>query len=232
MPSDDYIKTTVVREIYLEYVKTQMQSADSKILDHAKKGFFRQFRIESYKRNFRYRTKPRGYYISINRTIRSRIDKNINYNPTNPKVLCEKIFIDNKIGHGVFAKVNILKQTRVLQYEGQWVSKKIHDEREVMYAKNESPPVDVHDKRTGLVLDGNRDKFGNLFSNDENIARFLNHSRKNPNCKLVKVMDTKSDDIKLFIVTKVCISKGSELRWNYNDTENGKKYDHLGWLLQ
>ncbi|CAC5424340.1 unnamed protein product [Mytilus coruscus] len=184
MPSEDYIKTSVVRQIYLEYVKIQMQSTDSKILDHAKKGFFRQFKIEACKRNFRDRTKPRGYYISINRTIRSRIDKDTSHVPSNPKELCEKIFIDNKIGHGVFAKVNIQQETRVLEYEGQWVSKKIHNEREVMYTKNELPPVDVHDQRRGLVLDGNRNKFGNLFSNDENIARFLNHSRKNPNCKL------------------------------------------------
>ncbi|CAC5379491.1 unnamed protein product [Mytilus coruscus] len=84
-----------------------------------------------------------------------------------------------------------------------------NEDREKEYTEKNLPPVAVFDPVKTLVLDANRNKLGDLFKEEENLARYFNHSKQFPNCKLISVVHDKGQSYKkLFLVSKVDIPKG------------------------
>jgi len=104
-------------------------------------------------------------------------------------------------GRGVFAKVDIPKGERVLEYRGRKITWAQADR---WYADDESKPshtflFTLDDK---YVVDGNK---------DANSARWINHSC-NPNC------ESEIDDGRIWIESLRNIKAGEELNFDYNIT--------------
>ena len=106
-------------------------------------------------------------------------------------------------GAGGFAKTNIKKGTKIIEYIGKKITKE--EAKKVL----EENGVFVFELNKNLDIDGNV---------PENTARFINHSC-NPNC----VIDIKNNQI--WIKAKKDITKGEELSYNYGfDLEDYHKY--------
>ncbi|MFC1723918.1 SET domain-containing protein [Nanoarchaeota archaeon] len=105
-------------------------------------------------------------------------------------------------GTGVFARNDIFKGERVIEYVGEKISKEESDKRYNEWLNNKS-------KDDGTVyiftLDDNYDIDGNV---DYNTARFINHSCS-PNC------ETDNTDGHIYILAKRDIKKGEEITYNY-----------------
>jgi SET domain-containing protein len=107
-------------------------------------------------------------------------------------------------GRGVFAKKDIKKGTKIIEYVGEIVSKEEGDKRseEQLKAHKNNPEkgaVYIYDLTTKYDLDGDV---------PNNPAKFINHSCS-PNCKY------KCEGLKIWIVAKKDIKKGEELNYNY-----------------
>ncbi|MFA5259080.1 MAG: SET domain-containing protein-lysine N-methyltransferase [Candidatus Pacearchaeota archaeon] len=133
-----------------------------------------------------------------------------------PKVNTKYILIKNsKIhGKGVYAKKNIKKGTRVIEYVGEIITKEEGDKRsEEQFKKsikNKSEgSVYVYDLTKKYDLDGNF-KY--------NPARLINHSCE-PNCKY------KLEGLKIWIISIKPIKLGEELSYDYGyDLEDYKHH--------
>jgi len=105
---------------------------------------------------------------------------------------------------GVFAKKEIPKNTKVIEYIGRKITK---SESDKIYDKN----LENHkkDSRNGIVyifeLNKKYDIDGDV---SWNPAKYINHSC-NPNC------ETEIIDDKIWIVSKRKIKKGEEITYNY-----------------
>ena len=118
-------------------------------------------------------------------------------------------------GTGVFARINIPKGKKVIEYIGEKITKKESEKRSVsLIEKNQGSLTD------GAVyifeLNKKHDIDGNI---NENTARFINHSC-NPNCE--------PDIIKnrIWLLSTRKIKKGEELSYNYGfDLESYE--DHI-----
>ena len=203
-----------------------MQTESDCIEHQARSGFSRAFRRIAEVKRIRYCSSPRGYYVKIPKfsrnltNIRGQID-------LDDKVF-ERKFVDRIKGYGVFALCDIPKDYVLIEYRGQWVEKSEYHTREKYYESRKLSPVAVFDKNK--FLDANRDIDGKLFKTDENIARYFNHSRSSPNCKLIG-MET-GDEVgvkKLFLKTKCAVPKGMELVWDYGETKKDIVVDNP-WL--
>jgi uncharacterized protein len=116
-------------------------------------------------------------------------------------ILVKSSSIHNK---GVFAKINIPKGTRIIEYVGEKITKK-EAERRADIVLEESKT----NKTTGAVylfdLNKRYDIDGNVYWN---TARFINHSC-DPNCETI------NDDNRVWIEALCNIKKGEELGYNY-----------------
>ena len=202
---------------YLQYIN--LRGGKMNLLSQAQVGFRRAFKKLAIRNKIRECTNPRGYYMQVPRISRSIIDEKCKELLTEHTQVFDKLFVNKKIGYGMFAKCDIPIKYNLIGYKGQWITSSENKNREKNYAKNGIPPVFVVDPITKLVLDGNRNKDGVLFKNSENLARYFNHSKKFPNCKLI-VQDDNSRIKRLYLVTVENIPKGSEIVWNYG--ENNK----------
>ena len=116
--------------------------------------------------------------------------------------------------NGIYAKKNIKKGIKVIEYVGEIVSKKEGDKRaQEQYKKHRKNKnhgaVYVYDLTTKYDLDGNF---------KWNPARLINHSC-NPNCKYKQIK------LKIFIISIKPIKKGEEITYDYGyDLEDYK--DH------
>ena len=107
-------------------------------------------------------------------------------------------------GAGLFAKTNIPKKTKVIEYIGAKVTKKEGDRRAdqqiAKFSKN---------KKNGMVyvfeLNSRYDIDGSYMYN---TARYINHSC-DPNCE-VEIINNK-----IWIISIKDITKGQELSYNY-----------------
>ena len=107
-------------------------------------------------------------------------------------------------GTGIFAKQNIKKDTKIIEYVGELVSKKVGSIR----AKQQfNKHLKDHNAGSVYVFELNKkyDIDGNV---PYNIARFINHSC-NPNCKFKIIKDH------IWIVSIKNIKKGVEINYNY-----------------
>ena len=118
-------------------------------------------------------------------------------------------------GSGLFAKNDIKKGSKVIQYIGDKVTKKEGDkraDRQIRKAKK--------DKNNGMVyvfeLNKRYDIDGDV---NYNFAKYINHSC-NPNCEVV------GKGLKLWIKSIKDIKKGEELSYDYGFSfdENFKDY--------
>ena len=118
-------------------------------------------------------------------------------------------------GTGVFARINIPKGKKVIEYIGEKISKKESEKRSVqLIEKNQDSLTD------GAVyifeLNKKHDIDGNV---PENTARFINHSCK-PNCEPEIIKN------QIWLRSTKKIKKGEELSYNYGfDLESYE--DHI-----
>lgn len=131
-----------------------------------------------------------------------------------PKVNRDYIKIKKSRIHnnGVFAKKDIKKGAKIIEYVGEIISKEEGDKRaETQYRESKKNPqlgrTYVFELNKKFDLDGNV-KY--------NPARFINHSC-NPNAKYKQI------GLKMFIVAKKKIKKGEEITYDYGyDLEDYK----------
>lgn len=210
-PSDCISTTDKILEAYLRYISIRSGNI---YIDQAETGFRRSFRTIALNRKWRESSKPRGYYVMMPRISRKVVGTNNKEHVKNYKF--ERLFIDKNVGYGVFAPNDIAYGVCILEYKGQWICKSESEIREKYYAETNCVPVSVYDLSTKKVLDANRDEEGQLYEPNENIARYINHSKKSPNCKLVAKQDPKALK-RLYLVTISNIPKGAQLLWDYGD---------------
>ena len=130
----------------------------------------------------------------------------------NPYIKVGKSFIHSK---GVFARKNIKKGTRIVEYLGREIT---HQESELLYDKM----LENHKQNPKYAsvytfsIDDEKDLDGDVWWN---LAKYINHSC-NPNCESMMEED---DTIALYAIRD--IKKGEELSFNYGyDVESFK--DH------
>jgi len=133
--------------------------------------------------------------------------------------MTQKIWFKKKSplhGSGLFAKTNIKKGQKVIQYIGDKVTKREGDKRadkQIRKAKK--------DKNNGMVyvfeLNKRYDIDGDV---DYNFAKFINHSC-NPNCE-VDIIDNE-----IWISSIKRIKKGAELFYNYGYPFDTDFVDHI-----
>lgn len=116
-------------------------------------------------------------------------------------------------GYGVFARKDIKKGTRILEYTGERIS---HDEADERYndADSEHAHIVLFAVDDDTVIDGG------VGGSD---ARFVNHACK-PNCEAI------NDDGRIFIESIKKIKKGKELFYDYSldlDGETDEENAHL-----
>lgn len=108
-------------------------------------------------------------------------------------------------GKGVFAKKDIPKGVRVLEYVGEKVTKKESDRRADEQLELEKNDPDSIGAVYIFELSDEHDIDGNV---EWNTARLINHSC-DPNC------ETEDDDEYVWIISKRDIKKGEEITYNY-----------------
>ena len=118
-------------------------------------------------------------------------------------------------GFGLFAKTDIQRKTKVIEYVGQKVSKKEGDRRaDVHIEKNKK------NKKNGIVyifeLNSRYDIDGNF---KYNHARLINHSCE-PNCEVDIIKN------KIWIIAIKNINKGEELSYNYGYAYDSDYKEH------
>ncbi len=105
---------------------------------------------------------------------------------------------------GVFAYMDIFKDTNIIQYVGDKITKKESERRsEIIISKHkdnvEHGAVYIFELNKRYDIDGHV---------ESNTARFINHSC-NPNCEAVNI------DGEIWIVAMKDIDEGEELTYNY-----------------
>jgi len=116
------------------------------------------------------------------------------------------IFVKNSEihGKGVFAKSNISKEKRIMEYVGERISKKESQRR-----GTEQMEKATKNKKVGAVYIFDLNKKWDIDGNvPENIARFANHSC-DANC------DAYNTDNRIFYYTSRNIKKGEEILIDY-----------------
>jgi uncharacterized protein len=129
--------------------------------------------------------------------------------PNTKNIIIKKSKIHN---NGVFARKNIRKGTKVIEYVGEVVSTKEGDKR-----AEEQDKLSKKDPSFGKTyvfeLNNKFDLDGNF---KYNPARFINHSC-NPNCKY------KQEKLRIWIVARKNIKEGEEISYDYGyDLEDYK----------
>ena len=120
---------------------------------------------------------------------------------TSPYVAVKKSGIHSK---GIFAKKDILKDTRIIEYVGEKVTK-LESERRALIPLNLSRKNKTFGSVYLFEINKRHDIDGKV---DYNTARFINHSC-NPNCETHLVRG------RVWIVSIRNITKGEELCYNY-----------------
>ena len=145
----------------------------------------------------------------------------------------KKIYFKKKSkthGFGLYAVVNINKNTKVIEYVGDRVTKKEGDRRADMQALR-----GLRNKNNGKVYIFELSKRYDIDGFVRyNYARFINHSCK-PNCEVQNVKN------RLWILSKKKIKKDEELTYNYGYSYDTDYRDHkcncgslncLGYILK
>ena len=119
-------------------------------------------------------------------------------------------------GTGLFAKNNIKKGTKIIEYIGDKVTKKEGDRRSVKQIRNAKK-----NKNNGMVyvfeLNKKYDIDGSL---PYNHARLINHSCS-PNCE-VEIINNR-----IWIISTKNIKKNLELSYNYGYSYDADYVDHI-----
>ncbi len=120
---------------------------------------------------------------------------------TSEYILVKESSIHHK---GIFAKKEILKGTKVIEYVGDKITEKESDKRsERTFDENEKNPD--HGSVYLFELDKKHDLDGDV---PYNTARFINHSC-DPNC------ETEIDNGKIWIIAIRDIKEGEEINYDY-----------------
>ena len=223
--SETPIRTSDLVSSYLSYIRTRTEYRCNE--NQAKSGFNRAFKKIATVRKIDSCTSPRGYYVKLPRLLRHTTPQSENIRVISAELLIKKIFIDKGKGFGVFAQCNLPKDHILVEYKGQWIPKYEYKTREMFYESENLPPVAVFDKNK--YLDGNRDINGTLFKKEENTARFFNHSKHSPNCKLIGQIDEFGVK-RLFLQTKFSVPNGMELVWDYGERKREITLENP-WLM-
>jgi len=121
---------------------------------------------------------------------------------SNKYIIVKESEIHNK---GIFARIDIPENTRIIEYEGERISKKEGTRRvEESFEKHKKDPK--YNAGTYIFeLDDNYDVDGDVPDND---AKYINHSC-DPNCEF------RMEEDKIFIYSTKLIKKDEELHYNY-----------------
>ncbi len=125
-------------------------------------------------------------------------------------------------GKGVFAKTDIKKGTRIIEYRGEFIS---NDEADKRWPTNPDDPFHTFFFSLETAPDYTID--ANVNGNE---ARWINHHCK-PNCKTEEEVDSKGA-IHMWIDAKRDIKTGEELNYDYRLNLDGKmtKKDQKNYL--
>ncbi len=121
---------------------------------------------------------------------------------TSKYIIVKKSKIHSK---GVFAKMDIPKGTKILEYVGEKITKAESDRRQTATLEESKKNVSKGSVYI-FELDKKYDIDGDV---PYNTAKWINHSC-DPNCKIVK------KDGHIWIVAKRDIKKGEEISYNYD----------------
>jgi SET domain-containing protein len=115
---------------------------------------------------------------------------------------------------GLFALVDIPKDSEIIEYKGKIISTKIADKLDVL-----------HRKKGELWIFAMNDKFEIDASRQYNLARYINHS-STPNCisTLKRSKDGNPKHDKIIIESLRDIKAGEELSYDYMFTHADKDY--------
>jgi uncharacterized protein len=125
-------------------------------------------------------------------------------------------------GKGVFAKTNIKKGTRIIEYRGEFIT---NDEADKRWPTNPDDPFHTFffslDTATDYTIDANV---------KGNAARWINHHCQ-PNCETEELVDS-NGAIHVYIDARRDINAGDELNYDYRLQLDGKvtKKDKKNYL--
>lgn len=221
---------THIQDIFREYLSSlQIWTDDARLIElgSSKRRFCVQFAALCRARSIS-TAKPYGYYVSCkshNRQyrrsqLRSSDNSIIDHVNTPPNV----VYINTRKGYGTFASSDYKMQQLVCQYMGQIIEHEEYERRRVDYDERGIPNKIIHlpNSRFGcnLYLDGAVNKDGRLIHATENAASAMNNSATSPNCKMIAAQSA-DGTVKMVMVTKTGVSKGTELTWWYGDKRPG-----------
>ena len=135
-----------------------------------------------------------------------------------------------KHGFGLYAKKDISKNKKVIEYIGDKITKKEGDRRaDLQIIKS------TRNKKNGMVYVFELNQRYDIDGDKKyNHARFINHSC-NPNCEVIIINN------RLWVLSIKKINKDEELTYNYGyayDTDykdhkcNCRSYNCIGYILQ
>jgi len=115
---------------------------------------------------------------------------------------------------GAFAKTDIAKEVKIIEYIGEKISKEESEKRGQIVEAQFKNSGDDHGATYIFELNDEYDLDGNV---PENTARFINHSC-DPNC------DISITDDRIWIIADKDIKTGEELTYNYGWDFDPKDY--------
>ncbi len=129
---------------------------------------------------------------------------------TNNYVEVKRSSIHNK---GIFAKKNVPKNTFIIEYTGEKISKKEGTKRDKQSLKHTRTTY-IFELTERYDIDG---------SSDTNTAKYANHSC-DPNCK-ISIRKQSDENRHIWLRAARNIKKGEELTFDYGFSANEKLYE-------
>lgn len=119
-PAELHSSTGDILNSYLQYIN--VRGVKMNLQSQAQVGFRRAFKKLAIRNKIKECTNPRGYYIQVPRISRSIIDEKCKELLAEHTQVFDKLFVNKKIGYGMFAKCDISIKYNLIEYKGQWIT--------------------------------------------------------------------------------------------------------------